>query len=469
MRDRSSPPPPSPPPPADPEARSSTSTSPSSAAASPASRWPTASGAPGIDGLRRPRARRRRRRHLARQQLPRLRAATCRATSTRFSFAPNPELDARPSRPSPRSAPTCSDVAERLRPRARTSASAPRSIDAAWDDDAQRWRLRDRRGRADARASLVAARRRRSASPSIPELPGLDALRAARSSTPRSWDHDYDLDAASASRWSAPAPRRSSSCPRSSREVAAAAPLPAHARRGSCRARERPITAAERALYRRLPGAQRAMRAAHLLGPRAARAADAATVALARLDALRSGCAHLTQPGHGPGAARARSRPTTRRLQAHPASPTTTTRRSAAPTSSVVTDGIAEVREHSIVDRRRRRARGRRDHLRHRLPRHRHADRRARARRATAARSPSTGRAACRPTAAPRVAGFPNLFMLLGPNTGLGHTSVVFMVEAQVALRRRGAARRWRAAGTRALEVTARGAGAPGTRRSSAG
>ena len=28
--------------------------------------------------------------------------------------------------------------------------------------------------------------------------------------------------------------------------------------------------------------------------------------------------------------------------------------------------------------------------------------------------------------------GFPNFFMLLGPNTGLGHTSVVFMIESQV-------------------------------------
>jgi cation diffusion facilitator CzcD-associated flavoprotein CzcO len=30
------------------------------------------------------------------------------------------------------------------------------------------------------------------------------------------------------------------------------------------------------------------------------------------------------------------------------------------------------------------------------------------------------------------VAGFPNLFILLGPNTGLGHNSVVLMIEAQV-------------------------------------
>lgn len=46
------------------------------------------------------------------------------------------------------------------------------------------------------------------------------------------------------------------------------------------------------------------------------------------------------------------------------------------------------------------------------------------------------------------IAGFPNLFMLLGPNTGLGHTSVVYMIEAQIehaldclkAMDRRGAA-----------------------------
>jgi hypothetical protein len=31
------------------------------------------------------------------------------------------------------------------------------------------------------------------------------------------------------------------------------------------------------------------------------------------------------------------------------------------------------------------------------------------------------------------VAGFPNLFILLGPNTGLGHSSMVFMLESQLA------------------------------------
>jgi cation diffusion facilitator CzcD-associated flavoprotein CzcO len=30
------------------------------------------------------------------------------------------------------------------------------------------------------------------------------------------------------------------------------------------------------------------------------------------------------------------------------------------------------------------------------------------------------------------MAGFPNLFLLVGPNTGLGHNSIVFMIEAQI-------------------------------------
>ena len=30
------------------------------------------------------------------------------------------------------------------------------------------------------------------------------------------------------------------------------------------------------------------------------------------------------------------------------------------------------------------------------------------------------------------VSGYPNLHLLLGPNTGLGHNSVVFMIEAQI-------------------------------------
>jgi cation diffusion facilitator CzcD-associated flavoprotein CzcO len=49
------------------------------------------------------------------------------------------------------------------------------------------------------------------------------------------------------------------------------------------------------------------------------------------------------------------------------------------------------------------------------------------------------------------VTGFPNLFLLLGPNTGVGHTSVVYMMEAQIA-HLLGALRFMRDTGARALE-----------------
>ncbi|HEX3691303.1 MAG TPA: NAD(P)/FAD-dependent oxidoreductase [Solirubrobacteraceae bacterium] len=52
------------------------------------------------------------------------------------------------------------------------------------------------------------------------------------------------------------------------------------------------------------------------------------------------------------------------------------------------------------------------------------------------------------------VSGYPNLFMLLGPNTGLGHNSVLLMIEAQIAYLRR-ALRYRREHGLATLEPTA--------------
>jgi cation diffusion facilitator CzcD-associated flavoprotein CzcO len=50
------------------------------------------------------------------------------------------------------------------------------------------------------------------------------------------------------------------------------------------------------------------------------------------------------------------------------------------------------------------------------------------------------------------VAGYPNLFFLVGPNTGLGHTSIVFVIESQVEYIL-GALRTMRARGAATLEV----------------
>ena len=52
------------------------------------------------------------------------------------------------------------------------------------------------------------------------------------------------------------------------------------------------------------------------------------------------------------------------------------------------------------------------------------------------------------------IAGFPNLFILLGPNTGLGHNSVVYMTEAQID-HVIGALRHMRDHGIEAIEPTA--------------
>jgi cation diffusion facilitator CzcD-associated flavoprotein CzcO len=52
------------------------------------------------------------------------------------------------------------------------------------------------------------------------------------------------------------------------------------------------------------------------------------------------------------------------------------------------------------------------------------------------------------------VAGFPNLFILLGPNTGLGHNSVVFMIECQIA-HLMAALRHLRSTGAQAVEPRA--------------
>jgi cation diffusion facilitator CzcD-associated flavoprotein CzcO len=51
------------------------------------------------------------------------------------------------------------------------------------------------------------------------------------------------------------------------------------------------------------------------------------------------------------------------------------------------------------------------------------------------------------------VAGFPNLFFLLGPNTGLGHSSMVYMIESQIA-HVMAALRHMRSNGATTIEVT---------------
>ena len=84
--------------------------------------------------------------------------------------------------------------------------------------------------------------------------------------------------------------------------------------------------------------------------------------------------------------------------------------------------------------RRRHPARGRRARRRDRLLHHRPADRPPRQGPRAAAPWPTPGPSPGMPAyKGTTVAGFPNLFQLVGPNTGLGHSSMVFIIESQIA------------------------------------
>ena len=78
------------------------------------------------------------------------------------------------------------------------------------------------------------------------------------------------------------------------------------------------------------------------------------------------------------------------------------------------------------------RARCRRHHPRHRLPRHRHAGRLPGARRGRRPYLDEVWQGSPRAYLGTSIPGFPNFFMLLGPNTGLGHSSMVYMIESQI-------------------------------------
>ena len=102
------------------------------------------------------------------------------------------------------------------------------------------------------------------------------------------------------------------------------------------------------------------------------------------------------------------------------------------PQVEVVTDRIAEVRAALDRHRRRHRARGRHDRARHRLRRDGVPRARCGSPAAAAATCTSSGRTARSAHLGTVVPGFPNLFVLYGPNTNLGHNSILVMLEAQI-------------------------------------
>lgn len=298
-------------------------------------------------------------------------------------------------------------------------------LDAAWDEDAGRWAITTSQGAwtADVLISGMGGL----SEPALPDIPGRDSF-AGTTFHSATWDHDHDLGGervavigtgASAIQF----------VPRIQPQVAHVdlyqrtppwiMPRP-----------DRDVTPVERRIYRRVPGAQKAMRAGLYL-------ARELMVFGFRNEGLMSrgpgkvARQHLHRQVKDP-TLREKLRPRyamgcKRVLISNDYYPAL-----AQPNVSVITDAITEITPRGVVTADgverpvdtivygtgfnvadlsvAQRIRGRDGRL-----------------------MADVWNGSPRAHLGTTVAGFPNLFLLVGPNTGLGHTSMVFMIESQIA------------------------------------
>jgi cation diffusion facilitator CzcD-associated flavoprotein CzcO len=294
---------------------------------------------------------------------------------------------------------------------------------ARWDDQAQRWCIETSQG--EWTAQVLVAGMGPLSEPSTPELSGLDTFEGTTFHS-AAWDHAHDL---TGERVAVVGTGASSIqfVPQIQPEVAG---LQVYQRTAPwiVPRTDRRISRLERFLLRRMPGVQRAWRAAIYWGretyawgfvkPRRIRHLQRLAIAHMRRQVRDPGLREKLTPDYVIGCKRI--------LISNDYYPALT-----RPNVEVVTDGITEVRPHSIVT----------------------ADG---TERTVDTIIFGTGFHVTDPPAAGRlwgeggilladawrdgmeaylgstIAGFPNLFMLIGPNTGLGHTSMVFMIESQI-------------------------------------
>ena len=293
---------------------------------------------------------------------------------------------------------------------------------ARWDDAEQRWHIDTSLGEFSAR--VVVAASGALSDPALPSLPGLDRFKG-RTFHSSNWDHDYDLagkrvavvgTGASAIQFVPKIQPQVGRLHVFQRTASWIVPRSA-----------RPLTRFEHALYRLLPFTQQAMRGLvyatrELIAIPLLRVKLSPVIRMVAQSHLRRqvpdpDLRRKLTPSYAPGCKRI--------LISNDYLPAL-----AQPNVEVVTDGIAEVREHSIVsaDGTEREVDaiifGTGFHVTDWPLAERITGRDGR----TMAEAGAGSLKALRGTAVP---GFPNLFILLGPNTGLGHTSVVVMSEAQ--------------------------------------
>ncbi|MBX6355765.1 MAG: NAD(P)/FAD-dependent oxidoreductase [Micromonosporaceae bacterium] len=292
-----------------------------------------------------------------------------------------------------------------------------------WDDHEQRWQIETSHGTFRARVVINATGPL--SEPSIPDIPGLDTFQGTVFHSAR-WRHDHDL----AGRRVAVVGTGASAIQFIPRIAPQVESLTVFQRTPPwvLPRRSRPISRVERAVYRSVPGAQRLVRTALYWGREAFALGFLHPWLNQRVQALAR--AHLHRQVPDP-ALRAKLTPTyvmgcKRVLLSNDYYPALT-----RDNVDVVVERIRQVLPHAIVTE---------DGAEHEVdtiifgtgfhvtdpPVMHHV--RGRGGRTLAQAWTPTMRAYL----GTMVAGFPNLFLLLGPNTGLGHTSVVLMIESQL-------------------------------------
>jgi cation diffusion facilitator CzcD-associated flavoprotein CzcO len=340
-----------------------------------------------------------------------------------FSFAPNPDWSQTYSLQ-----PEIRDYLRRcaddfgIRPHLRLRHEV---TSAEWDEDERRWVVETSGGTIQARILVVGAGPL--TEPRIPDIPGLDSFEGATFHSAR-WDHDFDLKG-----------KRVASIGTGASAIQYVPAIQPEVERLYAFQRTAPwvfphsnreIRAWEKRLYNRFPALQRlvrggvyAMREVAVLGfvknPKLMRVAERIARAHMRRQISDPELLEKVTPGYTIGCKRIL--PSNRWYPAL-----------SQPNVELVTAGVKEVRRRSIVDD---------DGVEREvdaivfgtgfqvtdMP----ASRAIRGRDGTVLHEVWRGS----PSAhlGSTVDGFPNMFMLLGPNTGLGHNSMVYMIESQIA------------------------------------
>jgi cation diffusion facilitator CzcD-associated flavoprotein CzcO len=316
---------------------------------------------------------------------------------------------------------------------------------AEWDEDARRWDVETSEG--PFRARVVVAGMGPLFEPKIPDIPGLETFEGKVFHSAR-WNHDYDLEG-----------KRVASIGTGASAIQYVPAIQPKVERLHVFQRtppwvvhhtNRPITRIEKRLYRAFPALQRIVRGGIytaretlVLGfvkrPRLMRLLERAARLHIRRQIADPEVRRKVTPDYTFGCKRI--------LPSNAWYPALD-----QPNVELVTDGIREVRPHSIVSSdgverpvdaivfgtgfrvtdmpAARQIRGRDGRLMH-----------------------EAWEGAPRAYLGTAFPGFPNLFMLLGPNTGLGHNSMVYMIESQIAYLL-GALREMEANGIETIEVS---------------